>query len=138
MPTRNNGTALDEETGLKAINAVRRLQAISKTSIINPNLEAEKAGLLAFLQKTLFEHADEFLACWSAVRFEYEPFVGSVSLVFDRINSIRRTRMLANQVPVAPPENETAPLTQDDGKPTAAAADAAVNAPASNIIHIAK
>jgi hypothetical protein len=58
--------------------------------------------------------------------------------VFDRVNSIRRNRILANQVPAQPPENETAPLTQDDGKPTAAAQDAAVNAPASNIIHISR
>ena len=138
---RNKGTALDEQDGLKAIQGIRRLQAIAKTSILTPNVEAEKAGIIAFLQNILMSHADELLACWSAVRFEYEPFVGSVSLVFDRIDSIRRTRLLANQVAkdgAAPPENSTAPLTQDDGKPTPAAADAAVNAPTSNIIHVAR
>jgi len=138
---RNKGTALDEQDGLQAIQGIRRLQEISKQAILTPNVEAEKAGIHAFLQKTLLEHADELLACWSAVRFEYEPFVGSVSLVMDRINSIRRTRVLANQVAkdgAAPPETETAPLTQDDGKPTPAAQDAAVNQPTSNIIHIAR
>jgi hypothetical protein len=135
---RNNGTALSEADGLQAIQGIRRLQAIATSKILTPNVEAEKAGILGFLQKTLLEHGDELLACWSAVRFEYEPFVGSISLVFDRVNSIRRNRILANQVPAQPPENETAPLTQDDGKPTAAAQDAAVNAPASNIIHISR
>ena len=138
---RNQGTALDEQDGLNAIQGIRRLQAIAKQSILTPNIEAEKAGILQFLQKILMEHADELLACWSAVRFEYEPFVGSVSLVFDRINSIRQTRLLANQVAkqgAAPPENPTAPLTQPDGTPTPAAADSAVNAPTSNIIHIAR
>ena len=138
---RNKGTALDEQDGLKAIQGIRRLQAIEKTAIITPNIEAEKSGITAFLQNILLGHADELLACWSAVRFEYEPFVGSVSLVMDRINSIRRTRVLANQVArdgAAPPETETSPLTTDEGKPTPAAQDAPVNAPASNIIHIAR
>jgi hypothetical protein len=135
---RNQGTALNEQDGLQAIQGIRRLQAISKQTVITPNLEAEKAGIIAFLQKTLMEHADELLACWSAVRFEYEPFVGSLSLVMDRISSIRRSRILANQVAAAPPENDTAPLTQDDGKPTPAAADSPVNQPESNIIHIAR
>lgn len=138
---RNQGTALSEQDGLQAIQGIRRLQAIAKTSIITPNIEAEKAGITSFLQKILLEHADELLACWSAVRFEYEPFVGSLSLVMDRISSIRRSRMLANQVAqdgAAPPENETAPLTQDDGKPTPAAQDAPVNAEPSNIIHVTR
>ncbi len=135
---RNKGTALDEADGRQAIQGIRRLQAIAKTALVTPNIEAEKAGILNFLQKVLLEHADELLACWSAVRFEYEPFVGSLSLVFDRISSIRRTRVLASQVAAAPPENDTAPLTQDDGKPTAVAQDSPVNAPQSNIIHIAR
>ena len=138
MAQRNQGTALDEQDGLQAIQGIRRLQAIAKQTILTPNIEAEKAGIQQFLQKILLEHADELLACWSAVRFEYEPFVGSISLVFDRVNSIRRSRMLANQVAAAPPENDTAPLTQDDGKPTPKAEDAPVNQPASNIIHIAR
>jgi len=138
---RNNGTALSEQDGLQAIQGIRRLQAIAKQSILTPNVEAEKAGIMSFLQKTLLEHGDELLACWSAVRFEYEPFVGSISLVMDRVNSIRKNRILANQVAkdgAAPPENETAPLTDDSGKPTPAAQDAPANAPASNIIHISR
>lgn len=132
---------MTDDIGRQAILGIRRLQEIAQAAIVTPNLEAEKAGIVSFLQNTLFNHADELLACWSAVRFEYEPFVGSLSLVFDRISSIRRTRLLANQVAqdaVAPPENETAPLTQDDGKPTPSAKDAPVNQPESNIIHIAR
>src|ERR1051325_11480409 len=106
MAQRNQGTALDEQDGLQAIQGIRRLQAIAKQTILTPNIEAEKAGIQQFLQKILLEHADELLACWSAVRFEYEPFVGSISLVFDRVHSIRRSRMLANQVAAAPPEND--------------------------------
>jgi hypothetical protein len=134
---RNNGTALSEEDGIQAIQGIRRLQAISRTSIITPNLEAEKKGITEFLQRILVQHADELLACWSAVRFEYEPLVGSVSLVVDRILSIRNSRLIAKEIAAAPPENPTAPLTNPDGTPSAAAQDAPVNAPASNIIHIA-
>jgi hypothetical protein len=137
---RNKGTALTEQDGLQAIQGIRRLQEIEKTSILTPNLEAEKGGIQNFLQNILLTHADELLACWSAVRFEYEPFVGSVSLVMDRVSSIRRSRLLAAQVArdgSAPPENETAPLTQDDGKPTPAATDSVVNQK-SNIIHISR
>ncbi len=127
------GTALNQEMGLQAINAVRRLQQISKTVILTPNLEAEKTGLQNFLHSTLINHADELLACWSAIRFEYEPLVGSVSLVIDRILSIRRSRILANEVPAQPPENPTAPLTPDNGDTPDSGGRSE-----SNIIHIAR
>lgn len=134
----NRGNALGEDQGQKAIMAIRRLHELSKQTITTPTIDAEKAGLINFINNTVIAHADELLACWSAVRYEYEPFVGSLSLVFDRVSSIRRNRMLANQVPAQPPENETAPLTQDDGKPTPAATDSPEQAPASNIIHITR
>ena len=131
----NRGTALPEEQGQKAIMAIRRLQEISKQTILTPNGEAEKAGLTRFVNETLAAHADEMFACWSAVRYEYEPFVGSLSLVFDRVSSIRRNRLLANQVPAAPPENDTKPLTPESEVNKPAADEAA--AP-SNIIHVTR
>lgn len=134
--SRNQGTALSQEQGQKAIQAIRALYELNKQKILTPNGEAEKAGLQKFVNDTVIQHADELLACWSAVRFEYEPLVGTVSLVVDRILSIRRNRILADQIPVAPPENPTSPLTQDDGKPSANAADA--NAEPSNIIHVTR
>ena len=85
----NKGTALDQETGQKLIFAIRRLTELGKTKIVNPNTEAEKAGLQKFVNDTVIAHADELTACWSAVRFEYEPFVGTMSLVMDRISSIK-------------------------------------------------
>jgi len=134
----NRGTALTEEQGQNAIIAIRRLHELNKQTILTPNLEGEKVGLQKFIGDVVSQHADELLACWSAVRFEYEPFVGSLSLVFDRVTSIRRSRLLANQMPAQPPENDTKPLTQDDGRPTPDATDSAAQAEPSNIIHVTR
>lgn len=105
--------ALQHEEGQNLIAAIRRLHELENSKIITTNQEAEKAGIINLVKTKTAEHADELLACWSAVRFEYEPLVGSISLFMDRVSSIRRNRMLANQIPAAPPENDTAPLTPD-------------------------
>lgn len=88
-----NKNELDNAQGQRAIEAIVRLQELSKNKILSSNDEAEKNGLRSFIESTVFQHADELLACWHAVRREYEPFVLSLSNVLGRCSVIRRQQM---------------------------------------------
>lgn len=84
----NQQLAFDK--GQKLIQAVQRLRELSSETIVTKNTDAEKAGLQAFLSAECTNHADELLACWLAVRREYEPLVGVIATVLDRVGAIRR------------------------------------------------
>lgn len=74
----NKPTPLSIETATQIAGAIARLQEIGHSTIIDPKSEAEQKGLQQFLANTLPQHSNELIACWFAVKTEYEPLIQGV------------------------------------------------------------
>lgn len=72
--------------------ALHRLHELKAQSVLTPNLEAEVRGLIEFLSAGLIEHASELIACWVAVKTEYEPALNLLATMSNRVNHIHAAR----------------------------------------------
>jgi hypothetical protein len=68
----------------QAVEAYKRLSEIASSKIVNPRDEAEKTGLINFLQGFFLEHAGEFFGCWVAIQNEYSPLVNGFTQLLAR------------------------------------------------------
>lgn len=100
----NQRNELTQEVAEQIGGALQRLKEIGSSTIIAPQHEAEQKGLIQFLSRVLLEHADEMLACWMAVKVEYEPLVLGIAGVLSRSNGILMRRMQATQAQQKPVE----------------------------------
>jgi hypothetical protein len=80
----NGVTTLDIATAQQIGGAIQRLREIGSSVIIDPKNEAEQKALNNYLATTLPQYANELLACWIAVRNEYEPLINSCRAIFGR------------------------------------------------------
>lgn len=85
-------TPITREQAVQASKAVRRLAELKSKTILTTNEESESAGLFTFLSNFFADHQGEFLACWFAVRDEYEPMIGMFSLLQLRANNFNQAR----------------------------------------------
>jgi len=97
---------LELNEGRDLINAVNKLNALSAQKILTKTSDAEKAGLDSYVRTALYEHASVLLACWFAVRTEYEPLINSVGAILNRVNGMKQ---LHEQAVAAAAEKEEAP-----------------------------
>lgn len=65
---------------------------LRNTTIKTSANDAEMAGTVEYLSHALLEHANEFIGCWFAIRNEYEPLVGILSAVSERVVGVMRSR----------------------------------------------
>lgn len=79
--------------------AYARLIELRDQKVVTVNTEAELKGLIEFLSKELIDNADELLACWLAVKTEYEPALSLLSRISIRVAGLnhRRAELLAKQ-----------------------------------------
>lgn len=79
--------------------AYARLIELRDQKVVTVNTEAELKGLIEFLSKELIDNADELLACWLAVKTEYEPALSLLSRISIRVAGLnhRRAEILAKQ-----------------------------------------
>lgn len=71
--------------------AYARLIELKQQKVLTINTETEVKGLLEFLSSELIAHADEFIACWLAVRTEYEPILRCIARATTRVQGMRAT-----------------------------------------------
>lgn len=95
---------ITEEAARKLAEAIARLTELGDSKIINPTTEAEVKGLRQFISNTTAEHANELIACWFAVHFEYEPLIHGFAGLLSRANGILARNLAAKQA-VATPDN---------------------------------
>lgn len=69
--------------------AYARLLELKSQKVVTVNTEAEVKGLLEFLASELIAHADELIACWLAVRTEYEPILKCIARATTRVQGMR-------------------------------------------------
>lgn len=74
--------------------ALHRLHELKAQSVLTPTLEAEVRGLIEFLSAGLIEHASELIACWVAVKTEYEPALNLLATMSHRVSHIQAARTL--------------------------------------------
>lgn len=75
--------------------AYARLLELKSQKVLTVNTETEVRGLLEFLSSELIAHADEFIACWLAVRTEYEPILSCIARATNRIQGMRAPKRAA-------------------------------------------
>lgn len=75
--------------------AYARLIELRDQKVVTVNTEAELKGLIEFLSKELIDNADELLACWLAVKTEYEPALSLLSRISIRVTGLNRQRAAA-------------------------------------------
>jgi hypothetical protein len=102
----NNRTPLTHEVANQIGGAIAELRELSTHTVLTATNDARKAGLEKFLQNTVPQYADEFLACWFAVRNEYEPLIGCVAALLSRSNAIiSRSQQAQQSAPAEAPSN---------------------------------
>lgn len=75
--------------------AYARLIELKAQKVLTVNTETEVRGLLEFLSSELIAHADELIACWLAVRTEYEPILQCIARAASRVSGIQAARSRA-------------------------------------------
>lgn len=98
-----NQVKLTFESASALAGALTRLTELSANEIINPKDEAEKKGLEQFLSNNVPQHLNELLACWFAVRNEYEPLINGFVGLISRSNAIITKN---NKIPAASEESK--------------------------------
>lgn len=69
--------------------AYARLLELKSQKVVTVNTEAEVKGLLEFLASELIAHADELIACWLAIRTEYEVLLKTLGRMMNRVDGMR-------------------------------------------------
>lgn len=72
--------------------AYARLMELRAQKVLTVNTETEVRGLVEFLSSELIGHADELIACWLAVKTEYEVLLTTVGRMLARVDGIRAKR----------------------------------------------
>ncbi len=86
----NPNVPLTHAEGTQLGEVYARWVELRNQSIKTPTSAAEIKGCAEFLGNTLVAHASEFIGCWMAVRNEYEPMLGLLSRVSQRIAGINK------------------------------------------------
>lgn len=97
MADQQNRIELTQDVAQQIGGALQRLKEIGSATIISPQFEAEQKGLIQFLNRSLLTYADELIACWLAVQYEYEPLVLGFAGLMSRANGILMRKMQAAQ-----------------------------------------
>lgn len=87
-----NPNPLSPERATQIGVSLTRWSEIGTGKIIDPRSEAEVAGLRNFFSSVMVEHGNELLACWLAVRSEYEPLIQVIERIGQRIAGIKAAR----------------------------------------------
>lgn len=69
--------------------AYARLMELRSQKVLTVNTETEVRGLVEYLSGALLAHANELLACWIAVRNEYEPVLNMLARIATRVSAIQ-------------------------------------------------
>src|SRR5579862_4329951 len=71
---------------LKELNAAAyaRLKELNAATIANPRDDAEKQGLVNFLNDALLANAEEFFGCWVTMHQEYTPLITGFTALLQR------------------------------------------------------
>jgi hypothetical protein len=78
---------LTPELGAQLRQAVHTLRNMNEINILTPDREKQIIEAQSFLQQLMPRYADELVACWFAVRTEYEPLITVLTPVISRVNS---------------------------------------------------
>ncbi len=68
--------------------ALQRLAELKQKSIITKEDDQERAATERYIQEQAVLHLNELVACWVAVRQEYEPLLAAVTTVASRVLSV--------------------------------------------------
>lgn len=80
----------------RIVGAYHRLKELASATIANPRDEAEKAGLLNFVQGALMANAEELFGSWVVLQNEYTPLINGVTGLLRR--ALNRIDQQANTV----------------------------------------
>jgi hypothetical protein len=69
---------ITEAKGKQMLEAMQTLYRLKKQAIVTPESEALTKGCTDFISRSVVQHADELIACWAAVHFEYEPLINAI------------------------------------------------------------
>jgi hypothetical protein len=88
-------TPLTQDEATKIAGAYTRFMELRGQAIKTPTADAELAGTVEYLSHALLEHASEFIGCWFAIRNEYEPLIGVLAQVSQRVVGVVASRHAA-------------------------------------------
>lgn len=108
-PARLNAALATEIGG-----ALERWHTLRNQAIKTPTSDAEVAGLTEYLANRLLEFAPELLGCWFVVRNEYEPLIGTIATVMNRVESTNTLRNLVRKQNCCATANEGCCKNQKD------------------------
>lgn len=108
MSTNTPKAPLTKEEAAKLGGAFQRFTELRAKAVKTEAEVAELTGLSEYLAITLIDHAAEFIGCWFAVRDEYEPILGLLARVGQRVSGITAMQQAAYnaaQQPAPEPSN---------------------------------
>ena len=108
---------ISDQLGQQLMESVQKLAKLNASAIVTPQSDALKKGITEFLQRALFEHADELVACWIAVHYEYEPLVGAFGSVIRRFSIMQAAMANAQAAAQAAQEGNPIAAAEAAGKP---------------------
>lgn len=99
--------------------AYTRFLELRQQTIVTPTTSAELKGLSEFLAQSLIDHAGEFIGCWFAIRNEYEPIIGLITRVSQRViglNAQQHAQLIASHAGQQRPESADSKIVTLDTK----------------------
>ena len=104
-PEQQQRVQLTPQQAQQIIGAYSRLKELNSNVVANPRDDAEKQGLINFLNGAFMAHAEEFFGCWVVVNQEYNPLITGFTSLLRR--ALTRIDAAARQ------ENQAATVTEE-------------------------
>lgn len=85
------GESLNIDVVTRIGGALDHLRQLESQAIATPTSEATKRALREFLFKSFTRHGSELLGAYFTLKGEYEPLIGTLSILFRRVNATINT-----------------------------------------------
>lgn len=107
---------ISSELGQQMIDAIKVLRSLENRAVVTQEDEAKRTGATEFLVRVCFEHSDQLIASWVAVRNEYEPFLTALTGVINRINLFKAAAVAAQAQAQAKVQQPTSDTLEEESK----------------------
>lgn len=83
----NVGDVLDINVATRIAGALDQLNQLDAQKVLTPTTGATKRALEGFINQAFRKHGGELLGAFFSLKGEYEPLIGSLAILFRRVNA---------------------------------------------------
>jgi hypothetical protein len=104
----NESKPLTRQLAAQILTEFDRLGELYESQIATPQREAEIRALEQSIGSALFAFGPELISAWMVNKTEYEPLIGGIATVLERVDFVRQQR--ASRINAMRAQQQAAPL----------------------------